>query len=216
MAVEKSKVIARLKALFPKANLSQKRLDAYADKLAKKPADDADDATIDAIINDYNEVIDFVGVAVEDDRVRTLENKPNPPAPTPPAPPTPPTPPKGEDVPAWAQALLDSNKKLNEDLEAIKTGKTIETKRQTASELFGKSEVLKNMKPELKAKWEKRIDIDSETSFEDQIKELESEYSDLVQVSADNNDYAGPAGGGSSVQKPDQAIVDEIVNNLNI
>ena len=216
MAVEKSKVIARLKALFPKANLSQKRLDAYADKLAKKPADDADDATIDAIINDYNEVIDFVGVAVEDDRVRTLENKPNPPAPTPPAPPTPPTPPKGEDVPAWAQALLDYNKKLNEDLEAIKTGKTIETKRQTASELFGKSEVLKNMKPELKAKWEKRIDIDSETSFEDQIKELESEYSDLVQVSADNNDYAGPAGGGSSVQKPDQAIVDEIVNNLNI
>ena len=55
MAVDKLKVIARLKALFPKANLSQKRLDAYADKLAKKPADDADDATIDAIINDYND-----------------------------------------------------------------------------------------------------------------------------------------------------------------
>ena len=52
MAVEKSKVVNRLKALFPKANLSQKRLDALADKLASKPADDADDAAIDAVIND--------------------------------------------------------------------------------------------------------------------------------------------------------------------
>ena len=213
MAVEKSKVIARLKALFPKANLSQKRLDAYADKLAKKPADDADDATIDAIINDYNEVIDFVGVAVEDDRIRTLESKANPPAPTPPAPTPTPDPKPTDDV---NKKLLYAITKLTGEVEAIKTGKTIETKRQTASELFGKSEVLKNMKPELKAKWEKRIDIDSETSFEDQITELESEYSELVQISADNNQYAGPAGGGSSAQKPDQAIVDEIVNNLNI
>ena len=213
MAVEKSKVIARLKALFPKANLSLKRLDAYADKLAKKPADDADDATIDAIINDYNEVIDFVGVAVEDDRVRTLENKPNPPAPNPPAPTPSPEPKPTDDV---NQKLLDAITKLTGEVEAIKTGKTIETKRQTASELFGKSEVLKNMKPELKAKWEKRIDIDSETSFEDQVKELESEYSDLVQINADSNQYAGPAGGGSSVQKPDEAIVNEIVNNYKI
>jgi hypothetical protein len=31
--------------------------------------------------------------------------------------------------------------------------------------------------------------------IEDQIKELESEYSELVQVSADNNVYGGAAGG---------------------
>lgn len=214
MAVEKQKVIARLKALFPKANLSQKRLDAYADKLAKKPADDADDAAIDAIINDFNEVIDFVGVAQEDDRVRTLENKPTP---TPVPVPTPtPNPVPTEEVPSWAKALLDSNKKLTDDLEAMKTGKIAETKKTTASEMFAKSEVLKAMKPELQAKWINRIDINSETTFEDQIKDLESEYSELVQNNADSNSYAGPAGGGSSTNKPDQVMVDEIVNNLNI
>jgi hypothetical protein len=215
MAVEKSKVIARLKALFPKANLSQKRLDALADKLAVKPADDADDVAIDVVINDFNSILSIEDIAREDDRVRTLESKANPPTPpTPPTPPSPPTP--KDDVPAWAQALLDSNNKLKEDLEAIKTGKTIETKKQTASELFAKSEVLKAMKPELQAKWVNRIDINSETSFEDQIKELESEYSELVQVSADTNIYAGPAGGGSSIQKPDEKVVEEIVSNLNI
>jgi hypothetical protein len=43
--------------------------------------------------------------------------------------------------------------------------------------------------------------------------ELESEYSDLVQVSADV--YGGAAGGGSSNQKPDETI-NEIVDNPNI
>jgi hypothetical protein len=31
-------------------------------------------------------------------------------------------------------------------------------------------------------------------------KELESEYSELVQVSADNNVYGGPAGGGQVIK----------------
>ena len=73
MAVKPEIIKARLKVLFPKANLSQKRLDTYVAKLAPKPADDADDDAIDAIINDYNDVIDFVAVAQEDDRTRTLE-----------------------------------------------------------------------------------------------------------------------------------------------
>jgi hypothetical protein len=70
MAV-KPEIIKARRVLFPKANLSQKKLDVYAAKLAPKPAD-ADDATIDAIINDYNEVIDFSS-SQEDDRTRTLE-----------------------------------------------------------------------------------------------------------------------------------------------
>jgi hypothetical protein len=63
MAVKPEIIKARLKVLFPKANLSQKvrRLRA---KLTKT-TDDADDATIDAIINDYNRVIDFEAVAKE-------------------------------------------------------------------------------------------------------------------------------------------------------
>ena len=216
MAVDKLKMIARLKALFPKANLSQKRLDALADKLALKPADDADDAAIDSVINDFNSVLSIEDIAREDDRVRTLESKANPnppaPAPKPTDPPTPPTPPT--DVPAWAQAILDSNKKLEGELELIKTGKVIETKRATASELFGKSEVLKGIPETIRKNWENRIDVNSETPFEDQIQALEKEYSELVQVNANSNQYAGPAGGGNPTIGVDEKLVEDIVSTM--
>lgn len=219
MAVKPEKIKERLRALFPKANLSQKRLDAYAAKLAPKPADEATDADVDAIINDYNEIIDFVAVAQEDDRVRTLEaakakadaDKA-----------------KGagkkedeeeeevvevdKDAPAWAKALLKQNEKLNSDLEALKTGKVIETKKKTASELFSKSEVLKNIPEGIRQNWINRIDVNSETPFDEQIQALETEYSTLVQVNADNNQYAPPAGGGSAEIKADATVVDAVVN----
>ena len=77
MAVEPQKIKARLKALFPKANLSTTRLDALAAKLSQKPADDADDAAIDQILTDYNEdaPMTFEEIARHDDKVRTLEAK---------------------------------------------------------------------------------------------------------------------------------------------
>jgi hypothetical protein len=90
----------------------------------------------------------------------------------------------------------------------------LQTKKQTALQSFEKSDVW--TKTGTKDRWVNRIDVNSETPIEDQIKELESEYSELVQVSADNNVYGGPAGGGSSNQKPDEAVVSEIVENLNI
>lgn len=226
MAVEKQRVITRLKALFPKANLSQKRLDDLSDKLSKKPADDADDAAIDVVINDFNEILSIEDIAKGDDRTRTLEAEKK----------------KAEeaaaknkggkkeeeeeeedeeeeipaDTPSWAKALIKSNKTLKADLDSIKSGNVLQNKKQTATQLFEKSETLKGLKEELKPRWINRIDINSETSIEDQIKELETEYSELVQINADSNSYAGPAGTGSSEQKPSEAIVNEIVDNLNI
>ena len=209
--VEKSKVITRIKTLFPKANLSQKRLDALADKLASKPADDADDVAIDAVINDFNSILSIDEIAREDDRVRTLEAKANPPTPAPAPTPAPTNP--TDDV---NQKLLDAITKLTGEVEAIKTGNVHQTKKQTASQLFEKSDVLKGLKDTLKPKWIDRINVDSETSIEDQIKDLETEYSELVQLSADNNQYGGPAGGGSNPSKPDEAVVNSIVDNFNI
>jgi len=223
MAVKPEVIKARLKALFPKANLSQKRLDAFAAKLAPKPADDADDTAVDAIINDYNDVIDFVAVAQEDDRTRTLEADKK----------------KAEEASAnkggnggkkdeeeeeqepegmtpFEKRMLKEFGALKSDLDSIKTGNVLQTKKQTASQLFEKSDVLKGLKDTLKSKWIDRINVDSETSIEDQIKDLETEYSELVQVNADNNQYGGAAGGGSNNSKPDEAIVNSIVDNLNI
>lgn len=207
MAVKPETIKARLKALFPKANLSQKRLDAYAAKLAPKPADDADDEAIDAIINDYNDVIDFVAVAQGDDRTRTLEADKK----------------KAEELAAgkakgekedededvesagmtpFEKQMLKKFGDLKSDIDSIKTGNVTQTKKQTALQSFEKSDVLRGLKPELKDRWVNRIDINSETPIEDQIKELESEYSELVQVSADSNIYGGPAGFGSGKSEP--------------
>lgn len=209
MPVEKIKVINRLKALFPKANLSQKRLDALADKLASKPADDADETAIDAVINDFNSILSIDEIAREDDRVRTLEQKANP---TPQTSPT--NEPGNPDVPAWAKAILDSNESLKQELEAIKTGRTIETKKATASDLFAKSEVLKNIPESIKTNWVNRIDVNSETPFEDQIKGLEAEYNELFQASADNGNYAGPAGSGSTTLKVEDSVVQRMIGNI--
>lgn len=216
MAVEKNRVIVRLKALFPKANLSQVRLDALADKLALKPADDADNAAIDTVINDFNDVMDIAEIAREDDRIRTLEAKSKEPVPTPPADPKPePTP--AEPVPEWAKALINQNEKLNQDLTELKTGKVLENKRSVATQLFGKSEVLQHMPASAKARWIERIDLDSETSFEDQIKGLETEYTELVQGSADANHYAGPAGEGkANANQVDEKLVNSVIDNMQI
>lgn len=223
MPVKPEQIKARLRILFPKANLSQKRIDAIAAKLAPKPADNADDTAIDEVLNTANDFMSFEDIAKDDDRIRTLEaNQKAQKTPAEieadrveaerlknlgsPAP---------DDTPSWAKALIDSNKKLTEDLEQIKTGNITQTKKATASELFGKSEILKGLKPELKDRWLNRIDVNSETPFEDQIKELETEYSDLVQVNADSNYYAPAAGGGGpSELKADQAVVDKMLEGI--
>jgi hypothetical protein len=220
MAVDKSKVIARLKVLFPKANLSQKRLDALADKLAKKPADDADDTAIDAVINDFNEIYSYEDIAKDDDRLRTLESEKNKPKPTDPPKPDPnnpnpnPEPPKPDDTPAWAKAMVDKLEKVTTELETIKSGEVVKTKLQTAQSLIEKSEVLKNLKPEIKNSWLKRIDLNSETPFEEQVTALETEYTDLVQVSVNSTAHAGAAGGGGVPSTVNEKDIEKLVNEM--
>lgn len=217
MAVKPEIIKARLKALFPKANLSTKRIDAIAAKLAPMPADDADDAAVDVILNQANDFNSFEDIAKEDDRVRTLEAKVNQPPPTPtpspnPADPKPTDPPKPTDeTPAWAKALL-------EKVEGLEKGKIAETKTQTATKLFEGSEILKELKPELKEQWIKRVDTNSEIPIEDQVKALETEFSEIKQSFANNTQYSGTPPYDSSGKKEPSAneikeIMDEMIPN---
>jgi hypothetical protein len=219
MAVKPEIIKARLKVLFPKANLSTKRLDALAAKLAPMPVDDADDAAVDLILNQANDFNSFEDIAREDDRVRTLEAKANPnPNPTPAIPPatenpTPATPPA--DMPEWAKGLLESNKALLEKVTTLETGKITETKKQTAQSVFETSEVLKSLKPEIKANWLNRIDVNSETPIEDQIKSLETEFTDIRQAVAENTRYSGPVPVNTSGNNaPSEKDIESIVDNL--
>lgn len=216
MAVDNLKVIARLKALFPKANLSQQRLDAIADKLAKKPADDADDTAIDAVINDFNDVLSIEDIAKGDDRTRTLEAEKK----------------KAEetaankkpeekevvevddDAPAWAKALLKQNEKLTADLESIKSGNAKQSKLDQAKSLLEKSEVFKKLDENTKGFMLKNVELDSQTPFEEQITSLEGMFEKMVQTNADNNQYGPPAGGGGLPTAVDEKLVADIVAGM--
>ena len=104
------KVKGRLKSLFPKANLSNVRLDEYSAKLSTKITEETTDEELDNLLKDYNEIIDFEQVARNDDRLRTLENKPTP------KPEVKPEEPKQtDDTPAWAKALQDEIASLKKE-----------------------------------------------------------------------------------------------------
>lgn len=227
MAVAPEKIKARLKALFPKANLSTKRLDAYAAKLAPKPADDADDEAIDAIINDYNEVIDFVAVAKDDDTARTLAAKIKADADKA----------KGkkggdndddddqdddadDDDPTdtktdkLLKGLVKTIGTLKSDLDNIKSGTIKQTKQQEAQALLEKSEVFKCLDDEGKKFMLKNVELDSETPFTEQITSLEGVFSKMVQSNADGSVYGGPAGTGNPSSSVNEKEIEAMVDNM--
>lgn len=204
MAVDQVKVKARLKVLFPKANLSQKRIDEISAKLAKKPADDADDTAIDAVITDANELLDFEAMAKEDDRVRNLEAKSKQPTTDPNPPADPPKPNDVDEAPAWAKVMMQK-------MEAIEKGEVTKSKQSSIAAAFEKSDVLKNLKPNIKESWLKRIAITDDLTDEqiaEQITAFETEYQELTQSAADNQNYAGPI--PVFTHSKDEVTVDDI------
>lgn len=175
MAVEASKVKARLRALFPKANLSTKRLDEISDKLGKKVEDNATDAQIDEALEEYNGIYSFEDIAKNDDRLRTDRKKD--------------VPKKDEDyhdakaeddMPAWAKSLMDTVNGFKE-----------ERKAQTLEQRFRSDIRLKNVNPLL---FTGRIPK-TEEDFENSVDSLVKDATELKL-----NNYGGdtPAGGTGS------------------
>lgn len=214
---KKEKIKARLRVLFPKANLSTKRMDEISAKLEKKIADDADDAAFDLVLNDANDLMDFVAIAKEDDRIRTLEanqkQKNDPPTDPPADPPKPPTPP-ADDTPAWAKSIIEQNQKLADELNQIKSGKIIESKRAAAQKAFESSQVLKGLDENLRQSWANRIDVNSETPIDDQVKGLEAELTALQQTIVQSQRFSGPAPTGGPVNGPSKQEVEAIVDTM--
>lgn len=221
MPVESKRIKGRLKVLFPKANLSKKRLDALAARLAKKPADDADDDAIDEILKDANDVYPFEEMGKDEHRIVTAENKlkkqqqnaadddsdddsdddePEDPKKD-----------KSKDndqMPAWA-------KKLSQDIAEIKTGKITESKKEAARKLFIENETFKAMKEKGQEHFFNQIDVNSETPVEEQISNLEETYKEIVQVQADSGDFAGrPPLGGGGAGEPSTEELDAIVDDM--
>ena len=204
---KKAKIAGRLKALFPKANLSTKRIDVITAKLENKVSDDADDAAIDEVVNQANEFMDFEALAKEDDRIRTLEanqrkggeEEPNQPG-TPPVPPT-------DDVPEWAKALLQK-------VESLEKGEITKSKANTVADLFSKSEILKSLPENQKQSWIKRVNLEAE-DLASEITALETEYSELKQSIVDSSEYAsGPFSRTEGKDSVSDADLDAVMSQL--
>lgn len=200
MAVEASKVKARLRALFPKANLATKRLDEISDKLGKKIEDNATDAQIDEALTEQNELYSFEDIAKNDDRKRTedaksketnvvdaekTESKTN-----------------DEEMPAWAKALVDT---VN--------GFKAEKQAQSLEQRFKSDERLKNINPLL---FTGRIPS-NEDDFDTAIEALVKDATELKL-----NNYGGdtPASGTQTPVTQDKKIsaeeAKEIVKSMGI
>ena len=123
---------SRFRDLFPKdQNLKKERLDVFVSKLSSKLSEESTQEDVDALWQDYNEVVNFEQLAKDDDRLRTL-NVPKP------------QPkveeaskqsegPKSDDVPEWAKALLTEVKTLREE----KVQDTIQSKFRNHEALKG-------------------------------------------------------------------------------
>jgi len=233
MAVPKQRVIDLIKArLIPtKVNLSNAKIDAIAARLCPKPADDADDAAINALIEDFDSMQPFIEIAAEEDRFRTLEAKSKLPDPNKPAK----TPEeiaaeakakadaealeaaKGKsDTPEYIKTLMATIEGLKADIVEVKTGKVLETKQSLAKAAFEKSEKFKALPEAVKAAYLGRIQLDSETPFEDQITSLEAEHDVYVQHIADSQGYSGAPGQSKVPDTVDQATIDSLVSRYGV
>lgn len=116
------------------------------------------------------------------------------------------------ETPEWAKALIDQNKALTEKITAIEAGKITESKQQQAQKALQSSEVLTDS---IKSKWLNRIDLNSEVSFEDQVKGLETEFSELKQTVIDSTPLSGsvPISTGNN-GKATEAEIDSIINDF--
>lgn len=210
---KRTKIAGRLKILFPKANLSQKRIDTIVARLESKVQDDADDAVIDEVINQANDFMDFEAIAKEDDRIRTLESNQkkveeggngNPPKNQ--GTPETPEPPK-DDTPEWAKTLLTK-------VEALEKGKITESKQNTVSELFSKSEILKWLPENQKQAWMKRVNLDAE-DLSSEIMSLEAELTELKQSIIDSYDLAsGPFKGTNGSDAVNESDLEAVMSQL--
>ena len=119
---------SRFRDLFPKAqNLKKERLDVFVSKLSSKLSEESTQEDVDALWQDYNEVVNFEQLAKDDDRLRTL-NVPKVEESSKQS-----EEPKSDDVPEWAKALLAEVKTLREE----KVQDTIQSKFRNHEALKG-------------------------------------------------------------------------------
>lgn len=122
---------SRFRELFPKAqNLKKERLDVFVSKLSAKLSEESTQDDVDALWQDYNDVVNFEQLSKDDHRLTSLSLKEKPKVEEAQKPSEEP---KSDDVPEWAKALLTEVKTLREE----KVQDTIQSKFRNHEALKG-------------------------------------------------------------------------------
>ncbi len=192
----KDKILAAIKAKFPKVNLSKTRLDAIVAKIETKVSDD--ETLIDAQIDEFNNFNPFTEIAKNDDVIRNYEAKLKSTGKykenvidlevTP------------DDTPAWAKSLIEQNKVLSEGLAAIQGEKKTATIR---------SKVAVDLKEIPASYWGKRQMPEKDEDLGTFVEDVKADYSAFTQELANNGLKNIPAP-GSGVQPSAKGVSPEI------
>lgn len=191
----RDKIIAAFKAKYSNVTLSQKRLDALADKLAPKITEETQ---IEAKLEELNEIFSFADIQKEDDRIRTLESqvkkqekKEEPKK----EPKKEPEEPEEYEMPAWAKALLDKVTKL----EAEKQQSTI------------KQKLAEKLKDVPSALWAKRIQPEKEEDIDAFVADVENDYNTLPQLAVNSKPKSGTGKVDKTASKEEiDSVLDKI------
>lgn len=175
-------------------NLSQKRIDAIADRLHKKFPDITEEKDHDEKIEDFHEYQPLDELAREDDKLRNLEKKSketpahsDPPESGTPTPSKEQPTKKDEDTPAWAKTLIDEVKTLK----AERTQATI------------KEKLAARLKDKVPEKYYQRWALpEKEDDLESFATEVEADYNDLMQEKNNQGFAASSPPGGGTGQPP--------------
>ena len=125
---------SRFRELFPKAqNLKKERLDVFVSKLSAKLSEESTQEDVDALWQDYNDVVNFEQLSKDDHRLTSLSLKEKPKEEMKQEEPNKSEEPKNDDVPEWAKALLTEVKTLREE----KVQDTIQSKFRNHEALKG-------------------------------------------------------------------------------
>jgi len=202
----KDKILAAIKAKFPKVNLSKTRLNAIAAKIETKVIDD--ETKIDAAIDEYNDFNPLSEIAKTDDKIRNLEAKKDTSAPAKKDEPATEDVELPDDTPAWAKALIASQKATADKLAALEGDKAKGTVRAEADKL------LKDIPASY---WGKRALPEKVEDLEAFVEEVKTDYTTFAQEMADKGLSIVPSPGGGSgptkVEKIDPAVQQFIEKN---
>jgi hypothetical protein len=211
----KDKILAAIKAKFPKVNLSKARLDAIAAKIEKEVIDD--ETKIDAAIDDFNKYNPIDEIAKTDDKIRDLESKVKKPAPAKKEGDDNPNPPEQEttetptDTPAWAKQLIEGNKTLAEKLAKLEGEKVANTIRGKAAD---------QLKDIPESYWVKRALPEKEEDVETFVQDVKTDYEAFTKDLTDKGLSIPVPGSGSksnpqdTTKKASKDEVDQVLNSI--